>query len=87
MTFTVRLNGLDKNPYANWGLKQNPFPQIADEKYSRHLLHLAALGGEPIPDQEFIRLWLKGWSDEFVNLCCKKFEKGKMITFDVTFND
>ena len=33
VTVTVTLNGTNVNPYNKlWGLKQNPFPQIGDEK-------------------------------------------------------
>ncbi len=83
MKFTVALNGTDQNPYHQFGLKQNPFPQIGDARYDPSLRHLARLGAEPIPDIEYIKKHLTGWSDEFVNLCCRMFKKGEMVRFTV----
>jgi hypothetical protein len=85
MMLRVELNGTDTNPYYRLGLCQNPFPQIADAKYAAQCLHLQALGGDPIPDVEYIRKHLKGWKDEFVEICCQRFEKGKLVKFDVEF--
>jgi hypothetical protein len=77
----VCLNGTDENPFHGMGLKQNPFPQLGRYEYDRSCLHLAALGGDPIPDADYIRRHLKGWSPEFVDLCCKQFRKGEYVTF------
>lgn len=85
MVFQVVLNGTEINPYKSWGVTQNPFPQIPKAEYTKQILHLQALGGEPIPDTDYIRNHLKGWSKEFVDLCCERFEKGKMVKFDVAF--
>lgn len=85
MIIKVVLNGTDENPWHLYGLSQNPFPQIAKAEVSGLLLHLAALGGDPIPNVEYIRGYLKGWSDEFVELCCAKYEQGKMVEFHVEF--
>jgi hypothetical protein len=36
---------------------------------------------------EHIREYLKGWSEEFIGLCCERFRRGEMVSFDVTFPD
>lgn len=81
----VELNGTDENPWHRMGLTQNPFPQIAKAEYDSKCLHLQALGGNPIPDTDYIRNHLKGWNEEFIELCCSKFEKGKVVKFRVEF--
>jgi hypothetical protein len=83
--FTVRLNGTAVNPYARFGLKQNPFPEVAEAEYAPHVLHLQALGGEPIPDEAHIRRHLKGWPKEFVDELCRRFTPGEMVAFEVSF--
>lgn len=85
MEIEVVLNGTNENPFHRFGLKQNPFPHIAVAEYSPHILHLQALGGDPIPDVEYIRNHLKGWSQEFVDLCCNRFVKGQMVKFKAVF--
>lgn len=85
MKLTVALNGTNENPFHVLGVTQNPFPQIASYEHTGHVLHLQALGGNPIPDTEYIRNHLEGWSKEFVDLCCRKFVKGEMVKFDVEF--
>jgi len=86
MRLIVTLNGTDVNPYHVFGLTQNSFPQIAKAEYSRAVLQVQKLGGDPIPDTDYIRRVLAGFSDEFVELCCSRFKKGKMVRFEVTFN-
>ena len=87
MKLKVALNGTDKNPFHKWGLKQNPFPQIGKYEYDRQCRHLQALGGDPIPDTDYIRNHLKGWSDEFVEVCCEEFRKGEYVTFTVEWKE
>jgi len=81
----VELNGTNKNPYHKFGLSQDPFPQISEYEKSRACLRLQSLGGNPIPDVEYIRDTLKEFSDEFVNLCCLRFKKGEYVTFEVEY--
>lgn len=81
--FTVRLNGTGTNPWHGLGLTQNPFPELARHEYAGPLLHLARLGGDPIPDVAFIREYLAGWSQEFIELCCERFRPGEMVEFKV----
>ena len=85
ITFTVRLNGTSENPYTRFGLKQNPFPEVAEYQYASHCLHLQALGGDPIPDAEYIRCHLRGWPQDFVDELCRRFTPGEMVVFKVTF--
>lgn len=85
MRLLVALNGTDENPFHKLGLNQNPFPQVADHRYIKQVVHLQALGGDPIKDEQQIRDHLKGWSDEFVELCCKNFKKGEYVRFTVEF--
>ena len=85
LRITVSLNGTEKNPHARYDLTQNPFPPGVPYEQRDHILHLQQLGGEPIPDVSYIREHLKGWSDEFVELCCSKFKKGEVVIFDVGF--
>jgi hypothetical protein len=79
----VELNGTNENPYNVFGLTQNPFPQIAKMEYMHHCLNLQKLGGEPIPNVEYIREVLKGWSEEFIELCCSRFKPGEYVEFIV----
>lgn len=88
MKLQVKLNGTATNPFARYGLKQNPFPQIAEYEYSAGCLQVQKLGGEPIPHdryEEYIRDVLSDFSEEFVNLCVSRFKPGEMVEFDVTF--
>ena len=88
MRIKVSLNGTNNNPYHKYGLRQNPFPQIAEHKYYAACMHLQALDGDPIPDTDFIRRHLAGWfSQEFIDLCCIKFVKGEIVQFEVEWRD
>lgn len=87
MRLFIELNGTDENPYGKLGMTQNPFPQIAQAEYTDGCLQLQALGGEPIPDTDYIRKHLRGWSKEFVDLCCAQFQKGKVVKFYVSWEE
>ncbi len=87
MILKVELNGTTRNPYHVYGLSQNPFPQIAEYGRSGDILALQSLGGDPIPNTDYIREKLKNWSDEFVDLLCKKFVKGEYVEFTVRIPD
>lgn len=87
MKILVELNGTDKNPYHKLGLTQNPLPQIPRAEYTPQILKLQKLGGDPIPDTDYIRQVLAGWSEEFIELCCKQFKKGEMVKFYAVFNE
>lgn len=81
----VTLNGTDKNPYARYGLKHNPFPQMGKAEYQGAEMAVNSLGGEPIKDEADIRRRLRGFSAEFVNLCVHNFKPGVTVSFYVTF--
>lgn len=83
MKLIIRLNGTDENPWHKMGLRQNPFPQLAQTEtdYAEHVLN--SLDGDPIPDKAYIKEKLKGFGKELIDLCCEKFEKGKRVEFMV----
>jgi hypothetical protein len=83
----VRLNGTKKNPFAIWGLRQNPFPQIGEHRYDPFDHMINSLGGEPLKGKEDIKQRLRGCSEEFIELCCMKFKKGEMVEFEVHWKD
>lgn len=88
MKLNVKLNGTDKNPYAIFGLTQNPFPQTADARYDLACLHMQYLAGPPIPKdnaEQYIRDVLRAFSKEFVDLCVSKYKPGEYVEFDVHF--
>jgi hypothetical protein len=88
MKLRIALNGTDKNPFEIWGLRCNPFPQLAKAEYDSATMRLQELGGEPIPNVEYIRKHLKGYfTDEFIEYCCRQFEPGKMVKFMIEFNE
>jgi hypothetical protein len=90
MKFKVALNGTETNPWEKFGLTQNPFPQLAKYEYDAACLRLQKLGGPPIPHdkaEQYIREVLKGFSKEFIDICCMKFEPGKMVEFDIHFDE
>lgn len=83
----VQLNGTDENPYHKWGLRQNPFPQIARYETLGAVLNMQKLGGDPIPDVQYIRDTLRGYEPEFIELCCSRYKKGEYVQFKVEFPD
>lgn len=87
MRIEVELNGTDANPWLRYGLRQNPFPQIARAEYAAACIRLQKLGGDPIPDTDYIRTTLAGFSEEFITLCCARFRKGERVKFGVAFEE
>lgn len=88
LSLRVTLNGTDKNPWHEYHLTANPFPQIAKAEYGPALRNLAKLDGDPIPHdqaEEYIRGILKGWDEKFVDLCVAKFKPGERVQFEVEF--
>lgn len=85
MLMKVALNGTNENPYHKYGLTQNPFPQLANAEYQSGCLRVQSLGGDPIPNVEYIREKLEGMTEEFIDLCCSQFRKGEYVTFMVSF--
>lgn len=85
MELKVTINGTNANPWNKMGLTRNPFPQIPRAELMPFMDTLAKLDGDPISDTDQIKSILKGWSQEFVELCCQKFELGKRVCFTVEF--
>lgn len=88
-TIMVHLNGTPENPFHKLGLTQNPFPQIAEHKWSGACLRMQSLGGDPIPHDtysEYIRERLKGFSEELIGLCISRFQPGKYVTLEVSWD-
>ena len=83
--FHVCLNGTNENPFHRYGLKCNPFPQVA--KYELMPLNrlLNNLGAEPIKDETDLRRRLEGASQEFSDGCVARFRPGEMVEFEITF--
>ncbi len=79
----VALNGTKENPWHVFGLTQNPFPQLGKAEYDRACLIVQSLGGDPIPNTDYIRERLKGFSEEFVDGCCARFRPGEMVVFEI----
>lgn len=86
-TITVHINGTDENPYERWGLDQNPFPQIGLAEYDYGEQRVNSLGGKPVTSHADIKKRLAGFAPEFVSLCCEKFQPGKMVVFQVSWED
>lgn len=87
MRLTVHLNGTNENPWHKYGLTQNPFPQIAEYRYSAACLQMQALDGEPIKSLYDIHQRLRGWSEEFIELCCDAYIPGESVSFCTTFEE
>ena len=83
--FTVTLNGTDKNPFEIYGVKQNPFPQVARYEYTALNQLLANLAAEPIRDTDHLRERMKGADPKFIDGCCERFRKGEVVKFDIQF--
>ncbi len=84
-TIRVALNGTATNPFRQLGLLHNPFPQTANARWDAACMLVQSLGGEPIPDQAYIRKTLEGFSPAFIELCCRQFRVGKYVVFTVTW--
>ena len=84
-TMRVVLNGTKSNLYHQFGLTQNPFPSVAKAEWMPFIHQVQKLGGDPIPDIQYIRDTLKDFSPEFVKLCCDRFQIGSVVKFSVEF--
>lgn len=83
MKMVIRLNGTDENPFERYGLECNPFPIRNFSSSGSQAVQ--KLGGTPIPDEQYIRKILTGFTPEFVNLCVSQYRKGQMVEFVVEF--
>ena len=80
------LNCTDKNPLERWGLRQNPFPQIAKNELDRAMVQLNSLG-RPLRGPEDIAERLEGWGEEFITECQKRYAPGVFVHCTVTIPD
>jgi hypothetical protein len=87
MKMIVTLNGTDVNPWHRYGLRQNPFPQIARAELNQAMQQLASLDAEPLRTKQDIRDRLPGWTDEFIDVCCSQFVSDLRVRFEVEFPD
>lgn len=83
MQLKVRLNGTSENGWHQFGLTQNPFPQIAKYELMHAMDQLNSLDGDPLKGPDDIRNRLKGWSQEFIDLCIERFKAGEQVNFIV----
>lgn len=79
-TVTVTINGTEQNPYEKFGLKRNPFSK-------GHVATLDKLRTGPIRTTAQIREILKGFSEEFILLCCQQSIPGEVVKFSVNWPD
>lgn len=83
----VTINGSNENPWHVYGLRCNPFPQLARAEFSHANRLLRLLDSDPITSADQIRAILRGCSDEFVDLCCSQFTPGQRVSFLVHWPD
>jgi hypothetical protein len=84
---TITLNGTDTNPWHRWGLKLNPFPQLAKAEYAEAELMVASLDGDPIKDADDIRQRLAGCDPKFIEGVVARFKPGQRVRFTISFPD
>jgi hypothetical protein len=83
VTFTI--NGTGQNPYAYWGLSQNPFPSSGIHEFAAAEAHLASLGGEPILTEADIRDRLPGFDPAFVRRVIDAWVPGRIVHVTMRF--
>ena len=76
----IVLNGTNENLWKQYGKTFNDTAQIGGI-YRDICLRIQELGGEPIPNTEYIRNKLVGFHPGFVEYICSRFEKGKIVRF------
>ena len=90
MQIAVALNGTKSNPYHQYGVRFNPFPQTGNRALANAEMRLNELGGDPIdPDtyKEYIREKLYDFSEEFIELCIRNYKPGEYVRFLVNMPD
>lgn len=87
MKVTVTLNGGASNPWGQYGLRSNPFPQVPTAEYWVANRILASLDSDPIIDVEDLRHRLDGCSTELIEICVRNFNPGQRIRFDIEYPD
>jgi len=85
VTITFSINGTDTNPYAGWGLRQNPFPMSGIAELAAGERQLASLGGEPVMSEADIRQRLHGFDPVFVERVVRAWLPGYVVHITITF--
>lgn len=86
VTLVVTINGTDSNPFARWGMRQNPFPQVSTSQAPiGGQLALASLGGEPVTSEQDIRDRLTGFAPDFIEGVIARWVPGQIVKFTITF--
>jgi len=85
VTITFSINGTDTNPYAGWGLRQNPFPKSGIAELAAGERQLSSLGGEPIKSEADIRWRLRGFDAVFVERVVGAWMPGYVVHITITF--
>ena len=85
VTLTFRINGTRTNPYAIWGMKQNPFPGAPYSELHPLSRRLNSLGGEPVRGADDIRARLEGFDPEFIKGVIARWRPGVMVEVELTF--
>jgi hypothetical protein len=85
VTLTFAINGTRTNPYAQWGLRCNPFPLSGIHEFHAAERQLNSLGGEPILADDEIRDRLRGFDPEFVERVVRAWTPGKIVHVTITF--
>jgi hypothetical protein len=83
VTFTI--NGTRTNPFAYWGLSQNPFPSSGIHEFAAAEARLASLGGEPVLSEDDIRDRLRGFDPAFVERCIRAWVPGQIVHITMRF--
>lgn len=85
MRINVTINGGPINVWHRYGLKCNPFPQLARYEYSVANRMLQELDSDPIESTDRIRTILSGCAPEFIEICCAEFKAGQRVSFHVAW--
>ena len=85
VTISFSINGTDTNPYAGWGLRQNPFPMSGIAELAAGERQLASLGGEPVRTSADIRQRLVGFDPAFVERVVRSWRPGYIVRITMTF--
>ena len=79
----VIINGTNKSVFAGLGLTCNPFPQIGKYETDSRERRIKLLSSTQIVSTSQIQSILKGFTPEFVNLCCHKFTPDEVVELTV----
>jgi hypothetical protein len=83
VTLKVYINGTDTNRWHKYGMKVNPFPQVAKLEWQQIDSMINHLDGDPIKSEEELLERLKGFSPKFIDLCKQHYKPGERTSFRV----